>query len=957
MRLKVLGWVILVAAILAWPTTGYTQQEATLIGTVTDSSGGVLPGVMVRAVHQASGNTYEAVTDDRGGYRILLRIGAYQVTAELEGFAASTRRVELLVGQEASVNLEMAPSAIEESVVVTGQAPLIEPTRSDLGGNVDPRQMEGLPVTGRNWQDLVMLAPGSTVIGGTGLPVARNRTDYQLNMDGAQVTSIVGPGGQPKFSLDAVAEFQFLSGRFDATQGRASNVALVAVSKSGTNTFSGSVGGYFRDDRFNAADFVAKRVLTDKNRQASFTFGGPIRRDRIHFFGNYEYERIPSTIVYTSPYPSFNIDLENNRWQHNFGGRFDMQITSRARLMVRGTGWTEINPHTVEGGATNHPSTQGSVRDHSESLYGSWTQVMGNRAVNELRVGYTRIYTNPKPVVAWRDHPNPVESGGLGTPRIALRGYTIGHTNTNWPFKLQQTALPFFKNDFAYSAGSHQLKLGGEYHPLSYWLLNCRNCAGVYDAQGTGAPNPPANLEALFPVWNDPTTWNLNALNPIIRTYQIGVGNFRGDVPRKLFSAWIQDDWRLTRKLTLNLGLRYDVELDAWANHVEVQTLGPRPLLEANRPNDTNNFGPRLGFAYAMTDRTAVRGGWGAYYGTINNTQGSFTNSAKDVFIVQVNNDGRPDFATNPFNGPAPTFEQLEARWAAGENVPRTSAGGLAAPDMRQPVSYHGSIGFERQVGPSMAVEADFVVKLGRNESYTDDNVNLTYDPVTGVNYRFTDLSRRPISGWQRVQMLNMNGTSDYRALQTGFTKRFSNRWQASATYTLGRLRDCDPLPRSGWEIVTFPVAPDLGGECSLATTDQRHRAVLNGIWELGYGFQVSGLLYAASGQRYATSYGGDLRNRGVTTAGRLRPDGTIVPRNNFVGDPIRRMDMRIQKRFSLGGRAAVDAALDVFNVFNNANYGSYTTQESNTNYGRPSQNSLAAYAPRTVQLGFKMTF
>jgi len=953
MRSKLFRSMILAGAML-WPMTGYAQQEATLVGTVTDSSGGVLPGVSVRAVHQASGNTYEAVTDGRGSYRLLVRIGAYQVTAELQGFANVARRVELLVGQEAVVNLEMAPSALEESVTVTGQAPLIEPTRSDLSGNVDPRQMEGLPVTGRNWQDLVMLAPGSRVIGGTGVPVARNRTDYQLNMDGVQVTSLKGPGAQPKFSLDAVAEFQFLSGRFDATQGRASNVSLVAVSKSGTNTFSGSVGSYFRDDRFNAADFVAERVLTDKNRQVSLTFGGPIRRDRIHFFGNYEYERTPSTIVYSSPFPSFNIDIENSQWQHNFGGRGDIELTSRARLMVRGAAWTEENPHTVAGGATNHPSTQGNVRDHSESVYASWTQVLGNRAVNELRGGYLRVYTNPAPVVFWRDHPNPVESKGYGTPRLAFRGYTIGHTNTNWPFRIQQKALPFVKNDFAYSAGGHQLKLGGEFHPLTMWLLNCRNCAGVYDATGGTIP---ANIEELFPVWDDPTTWNLNALNPIIRTYQIGVGNFRGDVPRKLFSAWIQDDWRITSSLTLNLGLRHDVELDAWANNVEVPSRGASPLLEADRPNELTDFAPRLGFAYAVTDRAVLRGGWGIYYGTINNTQGSFTNSAKDVFIVQVNNDGRPDFATNPFNGPTPTFEQLEARWAAGENVPRTSAGGLTAPDMKQPRSHHGSIGFERQLGTSMAVEADYVVKLARHESYTDQNVNLTYDPATGVNYPFTDLSRRPIAGWQRVQMLNMNTTSDYHALQTAFTKRFSDRWQASATYTLARLEDCDPLPRSGLEIVTFPVTPDLGGECSLATSDQRHRAVLNGIWELKYGFQVSGLYYLGSGERYATTYGGDLRRQGVTTAGRLRPDGTIVPRNNFVGKAIHRMDLRIQKRFALGGRAAIDAMVEVFNVFNHANYGSYTTQESNANYGRPSQNSLAAYAPRTVQLGFKATF
>jgi len=206
--------------------------------------------------------------------------------------------------------------------------------------------------------------------------------------------------------------------------------------------------------------------------------------------------------------------------------------------------------------------------------------------------------------------------------------------------------------------------------------------------------------------------------------------------------------------------------------------------------------------------------------------------------------------------------------------------------------------------------------------------------------------------------MLNMDASSYYHALQTAFTKRFSDQWQASATYTLSRLWDCDPLPRSGLEIVTFEVAPDLGGECSLATSDQRHRAVFNGIWELPFGFQTSGLYYFGSGERFATSYGGDLRGRGTpTTPGRLRPDGTIVPRNDFVGSPIHRMDLRVQKRFALGGSAAVDAALDVFNVFNHANYGAYTTQESSANYGKPDQSNLTAHAPRSLQLGFKVTF
>ena len=158
-------------------------------------------------------------------------------------------------------------------------------------------------------------------------------------------------------------------------------------------------------------------------------------------------------------------------------------------------------------------------------------------------------------------------------------------------------------------------------------------------------------------------------------------------------------------------------------------------------------------------------------------------------------------------------------------------------------------------------------------------------------------------------------------------------------------------------QVVSFPVAPDLGDEYGLSTADQRHRAVFNSIWEVGRGFQLSGLYFFGSGQRYATSYGGDRRNSGGQAGGRLRPDGTIVPLNDFVGDPIHRVDMRMQQRIPLGGRARIDGILEVFNVFNHANYGSYTTAESNSLYGLPSQNANVAYAPRMLQLGFRLTF
>jgi hypothetical protein len=188
------------------------------------------------------------------------------------------------VGQQAVMNLQMGVPGVQESVTVTGEAPLLDVTQSSLGGNIDPRQMQELPVNGRNWLDLVLLAPGARnnavweaphSLGGTSA-----RGDFQINVDGQQVTSTISsfaPDGQPRFSRDAIAEFEFISNRFDASQSRSSGVQVNAITKSGTNTPSGSFSGYFRDDRFNAADFVAKEVLPYQNQQLSGTVGGPIR--------------------------------------------------------------------------------------------------------------------------------------------------------------------------------------------------------------------------------------------------------------------------------------------------------------------------------------------------------------------------------------------------------------------------------------------------------------------------------------------------------------------------------------------------------------------------------------------------------------------------------------------------------------------------------------------------------
>ena len=207
------------------------------------------------------------MTDERGKYQIPLRTGAYRVTAQLQGFATvSQRGLELLVGQQAVVNLEIAPSTVQETVTVTGEAPLVDTTQSSQASNIDPRQLSELPINGRNWLDLTMLAAGSRIntVASDDLTPKASVGNAQLNVDGHQVTSTISATGfgQPHYSRDSIAEFEFVANRFDASQGRSAGVQVNAVSKSGTNYLLGhNLRATFGSDRMNARDFIVNRVL------------------------------------------------------------------------------------------------------------------------------------------------------------------------------------------------------------------------------------------------------------------------------------------------------------------------------------------------------------------------------------------------------------------------------------------------------------------------------------------------------------------------------------------------------------------------------------------------------------------------------------------------------------------------------------------------------------------------
>ncbi len=868
---------------------------------------------------------------------------------------------------------------------MTGEAPLIDVSTSSLGTNISQAQMEELPVNGRNWQDLAMLAVGNKVndVSGPGIAAVGTGT-YQVNVDGQQITYEGGGlnNVQARISRDAIAEFEFISNRFDATQGRSSGIQINAVTKGGTNTPSGLFGGYFRDSKFNAKDNIVNRKLPYSNQQLTFAYGGPIIRDKFHYFANYEYEREPGTFAWKTPFPAFNLAFTDPRREDKAGLRLDYQFSPSFRASLRGTVWRNFQPLDSDfpPDPTRHPSRLTEVTRNSDNELLTLTKVLGSRAVNEFKGGYAGVANREVSAVKWQNHPAGASSGIFnGSPIITFNGFSAG-PDGSIPQVIKQGNLSA-RDDFTLSfnkGGRHDLKMGGEYIKNSWWLMICRTCSGTFDAQGGPIP---ANIEALFPVWNDPNSWNMNALNPVLRRYQLGVGNMRFSVDRHVYATWLQDDWKISPKMTLNLGLRYDLALNGFG-----EEFGLEPWVKANRPNDTDNIGPRVGFAYQLNDRTVLRGGFGKYFAEVTDMSAHGTASWRNIVILDVLNDGRSDFGGNPLNGPLPTYEQAVARTCFDQRtnqggvkpgcIRRTITNNLASPESQYPFAWQGSIGIQRQFGQTVGLEADYVYSTS-SYNISARNVNLSYNAATGLPYSTAQVNRLPYPDWGTVSTRINNAGRDgtIHTLQTGLTKRLGNRWQGSATYSwsLNYAKDQFPLNPGCSQPVTWtadfsnwvcnvPVnfsafgVPVFDGKW-YRTGDQMHRVVFNGIYQLPYDFQASGLYFYGDNGRNTTTSGVDVFNVGGTVANRTRADRSIIPRNNFERKDLHRVDLRFYRSFKLGGRASFEPTLEVFNLFNRANFTNWVLNESNAQFGQASAANGIGYAPRVIQLGFRARF
>ncbi len=945
-------------------------QEASVSGTVLDGTRAALPGATITATSLETGRVSTAVSDERGEYRLMgLAPARYKLQADLAGFATVVLPdIELLVGQNRSLPFTMQVASLAETLTVTAESPLVDISSTQVAGNVDRRQMEELPLQGRNWMELAMQVKGITANAVDTTPGVRDR-QFQLNLDGQEITQqVAGSGfGQPRFSREAIAEFQVVTNLFDITQGRSLGIQVQAISRSGTNNLDGSVYGYFRDDKLNAKDFIANRVLPYSNQQIGAAIGGPIVRDRAHYFLSWERENEPNTILTSPPsLPGQSFSFDTKLVQTSVLGRADWQLRPGDHFSARASYWDWDNPFTQVSGI-EHPSQAAARSRKAINIGTTWARVLSDRMLQEVRVGYSHF-----------DWKNLLAVPALAsTPNYVFPGLIVGQRR-NYPQEFFQNTYSF-RYDLTMNRGRHDMKIGGEFlrwHDTGQWQLLSRG-EFIFSA------NPP-DLARRFPAdaWNDPSRWDVSGLDSIAQRYDLNFGDWTIDIPRPTFAVWFGDTWQITDQFTVNYGVRWDGDTGALdpphvttpvtfdprgGNQYSDIDITPGGRLYPGDLRDLANVAPRAGFTWNVgaRGRLVIRGGSGLYY-SIPDSNTTFSQQSFNGERILVNsfpNDGRPGFVQDPTRG------RTAQDFTGGQFPLPPQSPRVIAHDYQMPHTWQSIIGFQSEITPGLGLEADVTRWKGYHFGNQRDP-NLFFNPATGYNVNF-NTGGRPDLKFGKIQWLASDGRADFATISTAVTRRFRNNWQASLSYTLTLFQHDNT---TGFQFEgNNPFDPRA--EWARSTEFQRHTVRLNGIWRLPYGFSVAGAYLHGSGNYFATTYaanpfGAVGTNRFVTVPLIVNPTaldrfdgnasyavGEVVPRNALKGFPLHRVDLRASKDVALPGGVKLTGIAEVFNLFNHKNYGAYNGQLNSATFGDPRQNILNAYQPRVAQLAFKLAF
>lgn len=945
-------------------------QLSGIQGTATDNVGGVLPGVIIQVTHLDTGTTQETVTDAEGRYFFQgLRIGTYELKAMLPGFAELTRRgLTVTLGQTATIDLRMQLATVEETIVVTGASPLVNLVQSEIGGNLDIKQFDETPINGRQWTMMTNLAPGARGAGSETTFAIGNAPQFgsgtaiaKVNVDGAQISSAKNSSGTNlDFSQYAIAEVEVLSNRFGAQYARAGGGVINAVTKSGANTTTGSFYGFFRDDALNAPSFFTNQVRPYHNRQVGALMGGPLQRNRAFYFVSWESERQPQRQEIVTGIPELDTSYVADSSRDVGLVKVDYQINDSQRL-------------TANVGLTKYRRLVTSPVDHISNgiTTPGWTYApginhvwaLGGNKLNKVVAQFTHFR---RPVQSTLYFQTGSWGGGAAFPQLVFPGATLGAAQQAVAGVGEEYLQ--IKDDFTAVVGDHSLSVGGELlrqmadHYWSRWSMgryqfnaNPRDWAAVVAVVEAG------DREGLQRLVN-------TGVVPQPVNYIQAVGDPSSHTDVKNWGFYFQDDWHATSRLTLNLGIRYDVEVGALRGDYTGTRFLSRPDMVGRPNSDTDNWQPRFGFVFQLDEegRTALRGGAGRYYDQSYANQWPQYIEQEDgdkYFRANVLNDRSPDFMSNPFvkyNATCTSallVHEPDPRECVQSLIDAGLSTDLSAVVPWWEINYTDqySIGVQHQLTDSLAVQADVVHSRGEDEHYSR-NINLwvdcgdgtmgTYPNCTGPTLPVRTFGR-PDPRFAVTDVAHSDGYSRFTSLQLNVTKRLSQGHSYQATYLLSTTESTN-----GSAIETGrPIAVQYG----TSSIDERHRLTAVGSLALPWDMQFSGVFSASSGFAYRWNSGFDSDGDLVFGERAIGPDGSKLEVNPGRTDPTYRVDVRLAKRVRIQGNLMVEGIVEAFNLFNRKNYIRYQGNQRSRVFGQPLPSDNLLFQPRVGQVAFRI--
>ena len=941
--------------VLTASVLGQQAAKATLTGTVTDPNGAVVPGASVTATQTATGVRRETVSNDEGLYVLTdLAPGEYEVRVEAKGFVIRlVTNLSLQVGQTVTLNSPLEVRGTTEKTEQFASPPLIDTRDSLVQGVVESREVESLPLNGRNFLELALLVPGNapapnfdptktnTVVISSAGQLGRGGN---VTVDGADNNDDVVGGPVQNISQEAIREFQIATNRFSAQQGRSGSSVINVVTKAGGNELHGSGSVYFRNQELQGLPATFDRNLGETppfdRQQYSFALGGPIKKDRAWFFGSFEYRNQDGVVLVgernlatrsivrgfaPSPLDDFltteRLDwAPTNRDQLNFRYSFQRDKGINASTLIRSIG---------------SASQRQSSLNKTHSFLANYTRVISPTDINSFNFSFSDFLNDTLPVTPG--------------PQLTFPSLQDG-ASFRVPQQTKQRRFQF-TDTFTFIRGNHTFYAGGEIQRVQSDLdlkvfqqgrIELIEDFPDFDRNGDGRVD---DNDLLFAVTLRSGVPDRSLLLP--------------DTDNTYIAAFLQDDWKVHPQLTLNLGLRYELDTDV-KNVSRVDQLNPLilPFLNGERKRDKNNFAPRVGLNFSTKDmRTSIHAGYGIYYDRV----------TLEIQTLERGLDGRalpvevragnlffipPPFLFDPVNGVFPPGAPTLADPFTGFVLPGAGAGGINIidNDLQNPMVHQMNIGVQHGLGGDFALRADYIRNVGTHFIIGRVIGTVPFNPVVG--------------GPEIVKNLESSVRTKYDGLLVSLEKRLAKRYQFRASYTLSRafnFANDDQIPFSNGPIDSSNLQLEYGP----TPNDQRHRFSFSGVFQLPWDLRVAPILTLASsvpldillpdgssrvcelsrnaGARefhtgaelnaaltQINAAGGSLcPNADPSTGFKPRVPLPLVRDDLEFGDNFSSLDLRVSKLFKLGERVTLEPIAEVFNLFNVTN----VLGVSNVNY------------------------